>query len=264
MPRLLSLSFVCGLFASLADAHEFWIEPIEYQVESGGDLIAHFRNGEAFEGITLGFFGMRSQRLDLIAAGETVAIDSRMGNIPALQITAPRDGLVAIVHETTPSSVTYKDWDKFLSFARHKDFPDIAARHADRALPTSGFKERYTRHVKTLVGVGNAAGADSLSGMETEFVALANPYTDDLSDGLSVVLYYDGEVRRDAQVEVFEKGPDGQVQISLLRTDANGIVRVPVRPGHTYLLDAVVLRPAPDDIAEVWDTLWASLTFHVP
>ena len=40
-------------------------------------------------------------------------------------------------------------------------------------------------------------------------------------------------------------------------------------PGHTYLLDAVILRPvnegaAFDEDLPVWESLWAALTFAVP
>ncbi len=264
MPRLLVFSFVCSLFASLADAHEFWIEPTEYQVESDGELVAHLRNGEAFEGSALAYFQNRSQRFDIIWPESMVGVESRMGDIPALNTVALEDGLVLVVHVTTPSRLTYKEWEKFLAFAEHKDFGDIEARHAARSLPESGFAESYTRHAKALIAVGSGTGSDKETGMATEFVARTNPYTDDLSSGFTAQLYYNGDVRKDAQVEVFAKSPGGDVEITLLRTDADGLVRMPVKAGHEYLLDAVVLRPAQDGSDAAWETLWASLTFSTP
>jgi hypothetical protein len=41
-------------------------------------------------------------------------------------------------------------------------------------------------------------------------------------------------------------------------------VNIPVKSGHEYLLDAVVLRAADPDDGAVWETLWAALTFAVP
>ena len=127
-------------------------------------------------------------------------------------------------------------------------------------------RERYSRYGKALIAVGDGAGADREAGLETEIVALANPYTDDLSDGLPVRVLYQGAPRADAQVELFAKSPEGEVEITLLRTDAEGVALLPVTPGQVYLADAVVVRPL-EPVAEddpVWESLWASLTFKVP
>ena len=53
-----------------------------------------------------------------------------------------------------------------------------------------------------------------------------------------------------------------------MQTDDNGVATFPVRPGYSYMVDAVVLREPSDRLAEqfgaVWETLWANLTFAVP
>ncbi|MEM8731861.1 MAG: DUF4198 domain-containing protein, partial [Pseudomonadota bacterium] len=156
------------------------------------------------------------------------------------------------------------EWAAFLRFAAHKDFADIEVRHAARGLPKTGFRERYTRHVKALVAVGDGAGSDRLTGLKTEFVALANPYTDDLSGGLPVRLYHDGAPRAAAQVEIFARAPDGEVTVTTTRTDDTGLAMIPVVSGYSYLLDGVVLRETEEGDDAAWETLWAALTFAVP
>lgn len=245
-------------------AHEFWIEPHEYQVESGNDLVADLLVGQVFEGAPQVFFPDRATRSELMLNGQIIPYDGRMGDVPAIQVAEPGDGLLVLVHETRGTTLKYKAWEDFAAFAAHKDFPDIEARHAERGLPPKDFFESYTRHAKALVGVGDAEGADRETGMETEFVALANPYSDDLSQGMRVRLLYQGNVRADAQVEVFDRAPDKTVTVSLYRTDAFGEALIPVLPGHAYLFDAVVLRPAPEGGRPVWQSLWAALTFAVP
>jgi hypothetical protein len=110
--------------------------------------------------------------------------------------------------------------------------------------------------------VGAGAGTDLRTGMATEFVALENPY-DDPGDTVRVQLWEGDSPRADAQVEIFDRAPDGITTIDTVRTDAAGIAEIPVRPGHSYLLDAVILREA-DTGGAVWRTLWAALTFAVP
>lgn len=263
------LSFVLMLlWAVPAASHEFWIEPEQYQVESGAPLEANLKNGENFKGVNLAWFERRFTRFEIVA-GETVApVEGRMGDTPALQTTAPVDGLLVIAHETTDSTITYREWEKFLRFVEHKDFADAVPMHEARGWSKEEFREIYTRHAKALVAVGDGAGSDRALGMATEFVALSNPYAPDFDGTMTVALTYQGEPRPDAQVEVFERAADGAVTVTLHRTDARGEARIPVKPGHAYLFDAVVLRPSPlaetGERAPVWESLWAALTFAVP
>lgn len=253
-----------GLNATALHAHEFWIEPERYQVAPQEEIRARFRNGENLEGVALPFFERRSLRFERVLGGIREAVTPRSGDNPAFVWAAPSQGLLVIAHETAPSRITYKTWDKFAAFAEHKGFAGIRARHAARGLPEDGFTETYTRHVKALVAVGNGTGMDQALGLATEFVALANPYTDDLSGGLPVRLLLDGAPRPDALIEVFARDANGTVRVTTTRTDAKGEARVPVTQDTEYFLDAVVLRPAPEDDIAVWETLWAGIGFRIP
>ena len=265
MPRVFPVLLAAlWLIACPAFAHEFWISPQNYQVETGAPLLADLRTGQNFTGAAYPFFAGQTARFELIRDGRAEVYTGRMGDLPALSTAAGDDGLVVILHQTMPSTVAYATWEKFAEFAAHKDFPDIRARHLARGLPEDGFREVYTRYAKALVGVGAARGADAPTGLETEFVALTNPYTDDPADGFLVQLLYRGMPREQAQVELFDRAPGDAVTVSRLRTDAAGKVRIPVTPGHEYLLDAVVLRPAQAGAAAAWETLWAAMTFSAP
>jgi uncharacterized GH25 family protein len=178
------------------------------------------------------------------------------------------EGLNVIAYQARYSVVDYETWEKFDKFAKHKDLGDLLAQHQSRGLPLENFKEIYARFSKTLIGVGNSAGADRRVGFETEIVALTNPYTDDLSAGVKVQVFFRADTRPNTQVEVFEKAPDDTVTGFLLRTDAQGIAVIPVKSGHSYMADAVVLRepsePLASDSGAVYETLWANLTFQAP
>lgn len=255
-------------FALPAQSHEFWIEPQSYQVESDGKLQAGLVNGQEFEGTQLAFLPDRFIRFDMASGMRGADVENRIGARPALDMDPLTDGLHSIAYQSRLATLSYAEWDKFLSFAAHKDFQDIEARHDARGLPRTDFGEGYWRSAKTLIGVGDANGADRRMGLIVEYVALDNPYTDDLSNGLRVQLFFRDDIIADGQVELFEKAPDGTVDITLHRTDADGIAVLPVKAGHSYLVDHVVLRVPSAEIATqtnvVWETLWASLTFGVP
>ncbi|WP_272004366.1 DUF4198 domain-containing protein [Roseovarius sp. ZX-A-9] len=268
MFTLLACLLIAGAAPRAAVAHEFWIEPQEFQVETGAPLTASLRNGQHFEGITLAYFDRRIIRFDWRMGGNVTPVTGRAGDNPALNLAAPEAGLMVLTYQSTASEVRYKTWEKFAQFAEHKSFADIQARHRARDLPDADFTEVYTRYAKSLIAIGAGMGADRATGLEIEIVALQNPYTRSETGPLPVQVLYQDAPRADAQVEIFERAPDGTVVVTTIRTDDAGIAQIPVRPGHAYLLDNVVLRVPAPAVAEahgaVWETLWASLTFAVP
>lgn len=263
-----SFALIFSLMAAPAMAHEFWIEPIEYQVEVDTSLEADIVNGQEFAGVKLAYLPQRFVNFVLFAGDDSARVDGRPGDRPALQQDPVAEGLNIAAYQANNATVDYENWEKFQNFVNHKDFGDVLSLHEARGLSLNGFKEVYSRHAKALFGVGNSEGSDRRVGLETEIVALTNPYTDDLSDGMRVQVFYRNDVRANTQVEIFEKAPDSRVAISLYRTDDDGIAVFPVKPGHEYMVDAVVLREPSAQLAErsgaVWETLWANLTFAVP
>lgn len=264
--RILTLAL--AFLAAPVSAHEFWIDPLAYQVSPDQSLTAHIINGEEFEGVSLPYLPQRLENFVLFAGDAAAKVTGRPGDLPALDQETLGDGLHIVAYQARIETIDYENWEKFQRFVDHKDLGDVRAQHEARGLPEENFKEVYGRYVKSLIGVGNSTGADRRVGLETEVVALKNPYTDDVSDGMQVQLHYRDQLRRDEQIEVFEKAPDGSVAITLYRTDSNGVGTFPVKPGHEYMVDAVVLREPSEEMARntnaVWQTLWANLTFAVP
>lgn len=266
--KCLTGSILALLMNNSAIAHEFWIEPVQYQVEENSVLEAHLRNGENFAGSSVAHLTSQTTRFDVVTGERTDPVIARLGDNPALKMQSLQAGLNIVVHQTTDSVISYAKWDKFQRFADHKDFPDILARHRDRSLPETQFREAYTRYSKSLIAVGNSVGSDVKTDLEIELVALQNPYIHDVSDGIQVAAYYQNKIRPNAQIELYEKSADDEVAVTLHRTDDQGLVVLPVKPAHRYLVDMVVLREPSAELAKeqrvVWESLWASLTFAVP
>ena len=249
-----------------AFTHELWLDSESFQIKSGEILEIDLRNGENFNGINLSFFSNRIKQFFWVQKEKRADVISRMGDVPAMRVTMDHDGLVSVIYESSPSLLTYTEWEKFVDFVTHKDLGDVLERHAANGWPKDKFKEIYHRYSKALIGVGTAEGADQNFGLITEFVALENPYLDETPDTFLVQLLYDNVPRKDAQVEVFERNEKNVVRVFTLRTDDKGQLLIPVKEGHDYLIDGVVLREfnSNEDNAPIWESLWAALTFSVP
>lgn len=255
------------LLSAPARAHEFWIAPHAFKVAPGAPVVADLLVGSEFKGSKQSYFPQRFARFEARMGETVVAVEGRLGDMPAMTQVLPGDGLWVIVHETRGDSLQYRSREEFENFLIHKDLRDVLARHAERGLPEIAFREAYTRYVKALVAVGAGVGGDSEVGLRTEIVALANPYTDDLAGGFPVRVLYLGQPRASVQVELFARDAAGAVEITYHRTDAKGEVTLPVRPGLDYLVDAVVMEDTGNDDPEtgpVWHSLWAGLSFRVP
>ncbi|MGB3408695.1 MAG: DUF4198 domain-containing protein, partial [Jannaschia sp.] len=255
----------CIITAPL-QAHEFWIEPVAFMVQPEDVTQATFRNGQEFDGSILSFIPSRSVRFDMITGEAVQPVPVRMGDNPAFAVADLPEGLLTIVHETSDQSLTYSEWVKWVNFTNHKDFAFAQEEHRARGLPDEGFRESYRRFAKALIAVGGGAGADAARGLRVEFVAGLNPYTDDLSGGMPVQILFDGAPKANAQIEMFDRAPDGAVEVTLHRADAEGRATLPMTPGHEYLLDSVTVLPLEPqaETDPVWQTLWAALTFAVP
>lgn len=263
-----------ALCAVPSAAHEFWIESDDYALDPDEDLVATLRVGQKFQGTSYAFFPSNFTLFGTVAPGaeELVPARMRLGDRPALSTAVEDDGLTTVIHVSRYYDLTWDSWEKFDEFVAHKDAGWVIGAHAERGLEqVDGIREAYARFAKALYAVGDGAGEDRAFGLETEIVALENPYTGTVSDGLDVQVLYGGEPRADAQIEVFAKplgAEKAEATITTVQTDAEGRATVSVEKGQQYLLDAVVFRePADDLMAEFdpqWETLWASLTFGLP
>jgi uncharacterized GH25 family protein len=264
------VSFILTLPVS---AHEYWIEPKRYVFPINTSVTAGLFNGQNFKGSEFPYFEKNFRRFELAMGDRIEPVKGRLGDYPALSMAALGEGLHVALFQSSGDLLNYTDFAMFTRFVKHKDFPTALDRHIARGLPQADFLEYYARFSKALLAVGGGAGQDRAHGLETEIVALKNPYTDNLANGanlaLPVQVFYRGAPRVAAQIELFDKDAEGQVVITLHRTDADGNALLPVTSGHSYLVDAVVLRePEAGSEAEkkkaVWETLWAALTFAVP
>lgn len=265
--RRISLSAVFVLLsAHFASGHEFWIDPHDFTIEPGEKVTADLRIGQEFEGGSFPYIPSNIERFDIVSGDSILAVRTRIGNRPALDQVIPDNGLWVVVHETTDQRLTYVEEGIFEAFVRHKDLEGTLEAHAERRLPDLGFAENYRRFAKSLIAVGDGKGADQELGLRTELVALTNPYADDFNGEMRVRLLFEGAPRADAQVEVFERAPNGQVSIGTTRTNSDGVASFAVKSGHVYLADAVKMLPLEGDeagVLPVWYSLWASLTFSV-
>ena len=256
------------IFLAPVYAHEFWISPVNYNLDAGQPIVADFRIGQDFSGSRQSFLHHRTVRHEIFHSGKSKKVLGRNGDRPAFQTNGLSDGLAILVHETSDNTLKYNDYEKFKNFVVHKGFNGVLNAHEARGLPKTGFSESYRRYTKSLIAIGHGGGKDTAVGLDIEILALENPFTEDINGGMRVQVLMHGKPRSYVKVELFQKliESDETVEVTSYLTDINGIAIFPVQAGYEYMVDNVALIPLePKKEGDpVWHSLWANLTFSVP
>ncbi|MEO0361557.1 MAG: DUF4198 domain-containing protein [Pseudomonadota bacterium] len=258
-----------ALFAATAAAgHEFWIEPLDYEVAVGEPIEATLKNGEDFKGSTYPYLDELFTRFELFTRDGAAPVAGRRGDNPAVNVKAATGGLHVFVYESRMYDLTYREFEKFENFLRSKKLDWALEAHAEKGFPTDRVKETYYRYPKALVKVGSGAGRDERTGQPFELVAEINPYSAAAKDGVRVRLYLEGAPFPGADVQIFHF-PEGADEAAKAHatTDATGRATIPVFDGGPFLVNATHLRPPrPEGEAKGahWESLWATMTYALP
>lgn len=263
-----------GLMSGPAMAHEFWLEPQDYSVAVGEEIVADLRNGQDFKGGAYPYVDEYFTRFDVITRKGAAPAPGRRGDYPALTMKAETGGLHVFAYASTDNNLVYAKFEKFESFVTGKDMAWVLEEHAAKGLPEDKVKEWYYRYAKSLVKVGSGAGRDVLVGMPIELVAEINPYSSNADPRFR--LYRDGAPMADFDVQIWNFPPltkgtaaaVGPVKAvaSRLRTDATGRVTIPRGHGGEFLVNAVqIIEPDAAQKANGvhWVSIWATTTYFI-
>ena len=251
-----------------ANAHEFWIEPTQYQLND--DLInAHLRVGQEFQGMVLMYNPQDFKTFKIFSGSKNKKekIKGILGDVPAINITTNLDNLLIIYHETKDKYVDYKKFQKFEDFVNEKGYQKLINTHFEKGFPESNFIESYRRYAKSLIILNGSEGKDKKTGLLFEFVLEQNPYKELNSKQMSGTLYYKKKPLKKNLVTIFSKYKNTKLSIVNTITDDKGKFTFDIEPGREYLLDSVVIYPLkadPEKNEPIWHSDWASTTFLIP
>ena len=259
-------NFIIASFANIFPliAHEFWIEPKSYVINSGERLIANLRIGQNFKGDDLVYNENEFNRFDVLTEIGNQKVSGRLGDRPALNILPKYPGVSILIHQSKPTYLTYDEFEKFKIFSVKKGFPNIQKEHIERGLPRKGFTESYTRFAKSIVVVGVNKGSDKRIGLELELVVDNSIYKKNKKI-FTIKLYYKKKPYPNATVQIFLKNKNEFVKNSNKKTNIKGEFQIENIPNTIFLINSVILRPVDptsNNNNAVWESLWASTTFQ--
>lgn len=257
-------------------AHEFWFTPIPSPMVVGDTATLRLEVGELFTGEAAGFSVDSTRTLRHYRTGQTPQ-DLR----PFLPTAAPEadvalaletPGTHLLAYDSTPQHITL-DAEKFHAYLKDEGLDFVKTLREQAGTANEPARERYRRHIKTLIEVGPIPQAVRAldptyalhAGQRLEVTPLHNPLLLAPGDALAIRIAFDQQPLAGALVKAWHKHK-GQLVMIRATTAANGEVNLNLPYAGDWMVSVVHMIPArdSDDEGVDWDSFWGNLTFHVP
>ena len=246
-----------------ARAHDFWIEPSQFQPAPDTRVGLRLRVGENFRGDPVPLNPPAVKTFVVVTDAGAQPIDGRRGAEPAGVVELQQKGIAVVGYRSLPQHVELAapDFERYLTTEGLEAVIRMRAERGDSAAPG---REIFSRAAKALLAVGGrrpASGHDRVLGLTLELIPERSPYALHAGDELPLVLRYEGEPLGGARVMALHASGE---KLATIRSDAKGRVRVPLSRSGVWLVKTVHMVPAPAGADADWESTWASLTFEVP
>ena len=251
---------VVALLAPPLFAHDFWIEPSDFQPSRGELVSLHLRVGDAFRGEPVARNVPRIERFIVRDASGERPVPGEHGSDPAGSIHAA-GGVALVGFRSRPIRHGDMTPARFESYLREEGLEAVLEARAARGQTSRPGREIYSRSAKAILtnGPGQSDVWARPFGFRFEIVPVSDPV--DGADGtpLEVRLLFEGDAAEGVLVTAFpEENPARNVTA---RSDENGRAVLPIGPG-IWLLKAVHMGEAPSGTGADWESIWATLSFR--
>jgi len=251
-----------------ASAHDFCLLPGAPAVDPGSPFDLAMQVAETFPGEAVAWRTGKIVSMSLFdARGRTEITSPPLEGDPArarLELRAPGTAVVTLVTDASYIELPAAEFDAYLEHDGHA--AALATRRQPGGTGTPG-RERYTRHVKTILNAGGPSASVALTraGMILEIVpqtALAG-----LAPGgtLPVRAFFKDAPYADAPICATHEGWSGghDTYAWCGRLDGAGRAVVPIAAGGWQMIRASKMVPVKGDPKADWHSYWTTLTFHV-
>jgi hypothetical protein len=248
--------------AGTLGAHDLFLKLDSYFVAPGATLVARVLNG-TFSKSEGAVAKDRVRDIAVVTPGGVTRLDTAAwtarGDTSILTVRAGESGTYIIGASLLPRELKLEA-KEFNDYLAHDGVPDVlAARRESKELDRPA-RERYSKHVKALVQVGDRRtdGYQIALGYPAELIPLDNPYALRPGGILRVRAVVDGEPVANQLVIA-----GGRRAKTSMRTDSAGVARFRIGRRGPWYVKFIHMRPATVDSTIDYESKWATLTFGV-
>jgi hypothetical protein len=186
------------------------------------------------------------------------------GDTSTFRVKVGAAGTYVIGASTRPNALALAGKD-FNAYLQEDGVPDVLAARRQAGELEKPARELYHKHVKALIQVGQQRSDHFATelGYPAEIVPLENPYSLARGATLRVRTLVDGEPVANQYVLYGGRTPsEGRIEQRNVRSDAEGIARIPLRGAGTWYVKFIHMARVQGDTVD-YESKWATLTFQV-
>jgi uncharacterized GH25 family protein len=254
--------------AAVASAHDMFVKPERFRVAEHAEVLVRLING-TFTKSENSIARDRLADVSIVSPGGRARLDtaawSVAGDTSTFVVRTAGAGTYVLGVSTRPN-VIGQSGPQFAAYLKEDGIPDELERRRREGTLADSAHERYSKHVKALLQVGAAPSDEyaTVLGYPAEIVPLDNPYTLRPGTTLRVRLLVDGAPAANQYVQFGGRTPAGaRVAQRGTRSDANGIVRIPLAGRGPRYVKFISMVRTTGDAAATHESRWATLTFEV-
>jgi len=257
--------------ATYAGAHEMFLKPVRFDPAPGSTAVIALFNGtidKSENPITRD----RMKAVSVMTGGKVAAPDPGQWRDDAvtsyLDLTVGAPGTYVVGVSTAPKIIQLSA-DNFEEYLRHDGIEDtLKARQAEKVERTP-VRERYSKHVKTILQVGETQTDDYARplGFPAEILLARNPAAVKVGEVLEFQALIKGQPMAGQLVYASYEGFHGEVpgggagRAVRLRTDAAGKASFKVSQAGRWYVTLINMQKATGDAT--YESNWSTVTFQI-
>lgn len=186
-------------------------------------------------------------------------------SITYLTMTTGDTGTYVAGISTLPK-ILEMDGKAFGEYLEHEGLENTILERKQMKITDNTAKERYSKHVKALLQVGDVTSLDFMKplGYPVEFVPMNNPFEIKLGEAVGFKLLRNGKPLANHIVHYSTSVPgvDAHDNESSTKTNENGLVAItPTAKGKWYIATIHMEKKTNDEVD--YESNWATLTFEI-
>ena len=266
--RPLAVVSVLSVLAGALLAHDMFLKPAQFFLAANSVLDLALLNGtfsKSENSIE------RSRLLDISVLGPAgrLRVDTSLwkatGDTSFLSIKTGATGTYVLGVSTKPNIIALKA-DEFNTYLKNDGIPDVLAARTKGGELWKDARERYHKHVKAMVQVGETRSdlyATAL-GYPAEILPEANPYSLKAGGTLRFKTLVDGKPAANQYILYGGRTPSGgRIEMKNVRSGPDGSAEIRLAAAGTWYIKFINMAKLTGDADADYESKWATLTFAV-
>lgn len=253
---------------AVAGAHDMFVKPDRFFVPVNSETLVRVLNG-TFSKSENSIARPRILDLSVVGPNGRFRMDTSAWNATGDTSTFRfRSGTAGtyVLGFSTRTNIIAMTGDTFNMYLEEDGIPDELAARRREGIAKRPAKERYAKHVKAFVQVGETR-TESYAielGYPAEMIPLSNPYSLRVGDTLRVRTLVDGRAAPNQYVLYGGRTlREGRIAQRRTRSGSDGVVRIPVTSRGTWYVKFINMKRLTGDTAVTHESKWATITFQV-